>query len=77
MSTKDKTRQKLVGSMRKTKAVAGIGADNAAVEAVAETPKPVAKAKPVSATNAKSVVAGETQPRGADAYQSGRRVWPD
>ena len=77
MSGKDKTRQKLMGSMRKTKAVAGIGPDNADTESVAEDPKPTAKAKPVPATDAEKVAPAKTKLGGADAYHSGRRVWPD
>ena len=77
MSSKDKTRQKLVGSMRKTKSVAGIGVDNANTESVAEDHKQPVKAKPVVATNAERVVATKSKSRGADGYQSGRRVWPD
>lgn len=77
MSSKDKTRQKLVGSMRKTKSVAGIGADNVNTESVAEECEPAAKTKPVSAMNAERVVPAKIKPHGADAYQSGRRVWPD
>lgn len=77
MSTKDKTRQRLVGSMRKTKAVAGIGADNVDTGSVAEAIKPVVKAKAVAATNAERLVTSKTEVRCADTYQSGRRVWPD
>jgi hypothetical protein len=77
MTSKDKTRQKLVGSMRKTKAVAGIGPDTANTESVDEDLKPTVKAKPVSATNAERGVPAKTKARVVDAYQSGRRVWPD
>jgi hypothetical protein len=76
MSSKDKTRQKLVGSMRKTKADAGIGTENAEAEKVStDLPKP----KPE-----KQAVGRETKPQSTkpdtargDRYQSGRRVWPD
>ncbi len=77
MSSKDKARQKLVGSMRKTKAVAEIGSDNANTESVTEDLKPPAKAKPVPATNAERVVPTKAKLYGADGYQSRRRVWPD
>ena len=74
MSTKDKTRQKLVGSMRKTKSVAGIGSDDTTTEAptaVAEAPRSVKPAAGGAGKTSKSATAG------ADGYQSGRRVWPD
>lgn len=77
MSSKDKTRQKLVGSMRKTKAVAGIDSDNVNREVVAEDAKPAANAKQVSATNVERDMPAKAKPRGANVYQSGRRVWPD
>ena len=77
MSSKDKTRQKLVGSMRKTKAVAGIGAVNAAPETAAEDPRPAARTKPVPASKTERAAFAETTVRATDAYQSGRRVWPD
>jgi hypothetical protein len=74
MSSKDKTRQKLVGSMRKTKASAGIGPGNSHERAqppaapVAEPPKKQAVAQTRRArSNAES----------GDRYRSGRRVWPD
>ena len=78
MSTKDKTREKLMGSMRKTKAVAGIGTDNKEAESVAVSPDLPAPEQPnqprVKATN-KAVSKTETVT--GDCYQSGRRVWPD
>lgn len=77
MSIKDKTRQKLVGSMRKTKAVAGIGPDKANTESVAEALERTVKAKSVNASNAERVVPAKAKSHGADGYQSGRRVWPD
>ena len=77
MSSKDKTRQKLVGSMRKTKAVAGIGADNVNTSSVAKDAKSAAKAKQVSASNVKRDVPAKANLRDVDGYQSGWRVWPD
>lgn len=77
MSSKDKTRQKLVGSMRKTKADAGIGGteDTEEMKVSPDLPRP----KPP-----KQAVAQETRRESAnpgrakgDPYQGGRRVWPD
>ena len=76
MSSKDKTRQKLVGSMRKTKADAGIGTENADEAKVsADLPKP----KPPQQHVAREPKRESTKPVSAkaDSYQSGRRVWPD
>jgi len=86
VSSKDKTRNKLVGSMRKTKA--GIGADKS--EATRANPAPSA-AEPAPATKAPAAAAPARAPAAkasqaalartavpnADNYQSGRRVWPD
>ena len=79
MTTKDKTREKLLSSMRKTKEV--IGDQPNAKQAHAETYAPpatkpakqVAPAKPEEVTEAAS-----TRPSPAsDPYQSRNRVWPD
>ena len=77
MTSKDKTRQRLVGSMRKTKVAAGIGTDDDgkdSLNAAAKAAKPV---KPVSngVNSAESSLRDETSR--TDGYQSGRRVWPD
>ena len=77
MSSKDKTRAKLMGSMRKTKADAGIETNNrpeSAAASKATTPK---SAKP--AVEKRTRAAPSTQPHhiNSDGYQSGRRVWPD
>lgn len=80
MNSKDKTREKLVGSMRKTKAVAGIGKD---LKADAKTGNPAVSepAKPRSsrATGRATRAASSSRPETVktDRYQSGRRVWPD
>jgi len=77
VSSKDKTRNKLVGSMRKTKAEAGIGADTPAPRKAAP-PRPAAKpaASPATASDQGAAPARAAAPN-ADNYQSGRRVWPD
>lgn len=79
MTAKDKTRQKLVDSMRKTKGTA--------------SDKPTPSAKQTSATNTDSQSKPSRQPsppakqaqripasnqqHGTDPYQSGGRIWPD
>jgi hypothetical protein len=77
MNSKDKTRQKLVGSMRKTKDVAGIGSNNIEAGSVSAASEPSKPAKP--ATNRANAGASSSRSKsiGANGYQSGRRVWPD
>jgi hypothetical protein len=80
MSQSDKTRQKLVDSMRKTKSGATAKSESAAtvepdkVDAVA-TKKPTAsRTKPAPKRSGKKPVADNS----VDSYQSVRhRVWPD
>ncbi|MGW8246631.1 MAG: hypothetical protein ACWGOV_00860 [Acidiferrobacterales bacterium] len=75
MSSKDKTRQKLVGSMRKTKAEAGIGAETEETKVSPDLPKP----KPAKQAEPRETRREWTSPASSkgDRYQSGRRVWPD
>ena len=89
---KDKTRAKLVGSMRKTKAAAGIGTDSArsktdagasvieekVIEEKAEETVVEAKAaKPTAQSIKRNVTSSQPAQVSVDSYQSGRRVWPD
>jgi hypothetical protein len=79
MTTKDKTREKLLSSMRKTKEV--IGDQPNAKQAHAETYAPrVAKTAKV-ANPEKSEQVSELpitrQDDNSDPYQSRGRVWPD
>jgi hypothetical protein len=78
MSSKDKTRAKLMGSMRKTKADAGIGTDKKSESTAASQAAAPESAKP-AAKKASSRATRTSQPRtmSTDGYQSGRRVWPD
>ena len=81
MNSKDKTREKLVGSLRKTKAVAGIGQDTKeGTEPIAPVAQKPTKPRP-SRAKGRVVSAGASTLRpetvSADGYQSGRRVWPD
>ncbi len=78
MSSKDKTREKLLGSMRKTKAGTGVGSGE---PKQSSAPMPVGRQKPAAAKPAlQKKVARHTEkgPKAqSDGYQSGRRVWPD
>lgn len=80
MSTTDKTEEKLLNSMRRTKA--------AAVDKSAKPESTVARAsqnttaKPAQRARRKSTTAskpgaGAASSGQADPYQSGRRIWPD
>ncbi len=83
MSTKDKTRSKLMESMRKTKASANSTSETKSTKAAASS-KPAASApkkaparKPAPRPAAGS---GNYSSRGmvqGDSYQAGRRIWPD
>lgn len=83
MSTKDKTREKLLNSMRKTKAVISEQPDSKQAHAETYAPAP---AKPARAdrpaVSARVAGAREKFPAspleaGNDPYQSHDRVWPD
>jgi hypothetical protein len=74
MSTKDKTRQKLMGSMRKTKEVAGIGVDSTPAETPVVSPDLAEQSKKTAVSKVRAT-SQDTPKR--TAYQSGRRVWPD
>ena len=89
--TSDKTREKLLSTMRKTKA--GTSADNATASVTKDTAakkKPAAKkktpvkkasTKPKSTEKAKTATKprakGKAKRAAADPYQAGGRVWPD
>ena len=74
MSSKDKTREKLMGSMRKTKADAGIGTASKTEPVASQTTPEPAKSAPQKASRTQSP---QPQRVSSDGYQSGRRVWPD
>lgn len=80
MSDNDKTRQKLVDSMRRTKVSATKkAAPKASVEskkATASKPAPAAKKAPVKKAQPKAA-AKVPSTVAVDSYQSGRRIWPD
>ena len=80
MSDNEKTRQKLVDTMRRTKVSATKkAAPKTKVEAKKEPatkPAPAAKKAPVKKAQPKAA-AKVTSPVAVDPYQSGRRIWPD
>lgn len=78
MSSRDKTRQQLVGSMRKTKAVAGIGNEQVETEPASLDERSSKPARPETRTGAGNAFSAKKRVTlGTDAYQSGGRVWPD
>ena len=82
MSSNDKTRQKLVDTMRRTKVSATKkAAPKAKVAAEAKqepTKKPAPAAKRAPAKKApQKATAKVASPATADPYQSGHRIWPD
>lgn len=83
MTTKDKTRDKLVNSMRKTKAVINDQSDSRQAHADTYTPPAARSAKAAHDASATKPEQGmnklpSTRPDAdSDPYQSHRRVWPD
>ena len=88
MSSTDKTGEKLLASIRKTRAAGASGEDTAAKPAGAQTAKPAATTKRKTAPKSRAKAAAKPAPRKAapakvkaqqpvDPFQAGRRVWPD
>jgi len=82
MATTDKTRDKLLASMRKSKT--GAGSKPAAASKPATSKKTTTRrqpARPAAGNKAAALAAAtmdaETRQVSADAYQSSGRVWPD
>jgi hypothetical protein len=75
MTANDKTGQKLVDSMRKSKAAAAdkAGATQTASQQSQKKKSP-AQTRKKTATQRGSVRSAN---QGGDPYQSGRRIWPD
>jgi hypothetical protein len=71
MTTKDKTGEKLVASIRRTKT--GANTNTAAPKAAA----PAKKRAPKRSTAAKPAAARQATAKSGDSYQSAGRVWPD
>jgi hypothetical protein len=79
MSTKDKAREKLLNSMRKTKAVISDQPDSKQAHADTYTPpaeRASQKATPATAPRT-SAAATQRPVTGGDPYQTRGRVWPD
>ena len=78
MTTRDKTREKLLNSMRKTKAVINDQPDSKQAHAETYAP-PAAKPtkKPAPAKAEAPAELPSTRPSSSDPYQSRGRVWPD
>ena len=76
MSSNDKAREKLMESMRMTKAGSGNKIEEADTkqDITPQNDKPLKKEEKNAATK-KAVK--DTQKSSADLYQSARRVWPD
>ena len=86
MSTKDKTREKLLNSMRKTKQVISdqpdskqAHADTYATQAAPEAAKTTRAANQAPTTKSKQInkIPATTTEHSSDPYQSRGRVWPD
>lgn len=87
MSSTDKTGEKLMASIRKTKATPGPTETTDASAPAAQAPKRTtgnvrttpakAKAKPAAKPVAKASTAKTAPKAVADPFQSARRVWPD
>lgn len=74
MSSNDKTRQKLLESMRKTKEGSNKNTEHAEPKVKAQEKKPVKKI----AQNADKANPSHNMDKvTVDSYQTGRRVWPD
>ncbi|MCP5298207.1 MAG: hypothetical protein H6953_16770 [Chromatiaceae bacterium] len=72
MTTKDQTGDKLVASIRRTKAGAAKAGDTA------PPAKPAARRPPTKTAQApKRATAATRRTATADPYQSGGRIWPD
>lgn len=77
MTSKDRTRQKLVGSMRKTKSAAGIGSGGIDAETGVSGSEESGTMKPAKPVAPRTAGASGNQNASMNGYQSGRRVWPD
>ena len=83
MSTTDKTGEKLLASIRKTKASGGPSETSSTPSAATPTPAVTTKRKVApkapARTAAKTVAkpAAEAPAAAADPYQAARRIWPD
>ena len=77
MSSKDKTREKLMGSIRKTKAGAGTGSRSEPDKTSASQASVSRSAKSIAKRASRVTSDPQSRTISPDAYESGRRVWPD
>jgi hypothetical protein len=80
MSSTDKTRQKLMESMRKTKAGSASKSDTTTTKSDTKASSSASQSKPAAkpAAAKRKPAARKPAPKsGGDPYQAGRRVWPD
>jgi hypothetical protein len=80
MSTRDKTRQQLVDSMRKTRGAATKKKPSAAAGGTAVTRRSTKTGAGATAAARQKPGRGRAsmgRSGGGDPYQAGRRVWPD
>ena len=75
MTSSDKTRQKLVDSMRKTKAASGSESADSSKPATSAGSR--AKPRKTGSKTKSKTSTTPARPNGGDPYQVGRRVWPD
>lgn len=80
MTSKDKTRNKLVASLRKTRETVDDDSSAAKPAGTATTEKPAASSKaaaPDAAPKPARTIRSSSSLANQDPFQSGRRVWPD
>ena len=76
MSNKERTRDKLVASLRKTRVTVNEETQSKPATSAAPVEKaPAPASKPAPRKPAATIKSSSSS--GNDAYQSGRRVWPD
>jgi len=77
MTATDKTGEKLVDSMRKTKAAAASDQSGASRSGAQASPKQDAQPPSSKKKTTTGRSSGRAGARRGDPYQSGRRIWPD
>ena len=87
MSSTDKTGEKLLASIRKTRAAGGSEENTAAKPGGAQTAKPAAttkrktapkpRAKATAKPAARKAAPAKAKKQAIDPFQAARRVWPD
>ena len=75
MSNKERTRDKLVASLRKTRVT--VNEETQSPSATSAAPVEKAPAAPASKPAPRKPAPAMASSSGSDAYQSGRRIWPD